>query len=551
MDHGFGIPRLLLCCLALSVALPSGWASADSVNSPNIVLDVDANRRGGAGAGDVAVAVNTITLAETQVGEYSAGAGRMLSIGVRPGFQLDPDSQVSAVSTTFGINGTPVGSPAILTPTGSPDEILTWTLTSGGNPSGQDVIKVSGIQIRIVSTEGAAGPARSALQLSTVAIGGAFTDQGIVAATIRPGAPDHLVFSTQPASGTAGADLLPVVSVVDFGGNVVAASDATISLVIEGGPDGAVLRGATTRPTVAGVATWEAADHLQLTVAGAYTLQAKNEGPAFLSSDTVDSGSFDVAAAPPDHLVMATQPVDTRAGNAIAIAVVAEDRFDNPITTTGVPITLGLTSNPTRAALLTATSLTKPTVEGLATWDAADGLRIVVAGDGYRISASGAGTAVASDPFNVTAALPIPLKVVQVRPGRRVQLVAKGPFALPDRASADPRVAGGSLEVSGTTGSVTYALPAAGWIGLGPNGDGSAGFQFSGGPCASVIVTARAIKAVCRDETGTLALPEPGPVDVVLGLGTSAVYCGQCGVTPRAAAEVFKRTDCAAPAACP
>jgi hypothetical protein len=106
--------------------------------------------------------------------------------------------------------------------------------------------------------------------------------------------------------------------------------------------------------------------------------------------------------------------------------------------------------------------------------------------------------------------------------------------------------------VSGSTGSVTYALGAGSWKALGRQHDGSKGYRFTGSGCA-VLLKTRALKASCRDATGTLVLPEPGPVTVVLAIGSGTTrYCGSCGGTPQGnAARVFKRRICAAPAGCP
>lgn len=104
----------------------------------------------------------------------------------------------------------------------------------------------------------------------------------------------------------------------------------------------------------------------------------------------------------------------------------------------------------------------------------------------------------------------------------------------------------------GVTGSFTQSLPAPGWTALGKLRDGSKGFRFSGAGCPTVVVKPNLIKAICKPGTGTLAVPESGPVDVVLRVGAgSARYCARCGGTTRGdPTKVFKRTACARPAAC-
>jgi uncharacterized delta-60 repeat protein len=145
----------------------------------------------------------------------------------------------------------------------------------------------------------------------------------------------------------------------------------------------------------------------------------------------------------------------------------------------------------------------------------------------------------------------IAVKVAVVKPGRLVKLVAKGTFVLPAAADA-PTVAGGSLVVLGTRGDVTYPLGASSWTALGRRRDGTKGYRFRGEGC-SVLVKPRLVKAVCRGNTGTLAVPEPGPVLAVLTLGAETTrYCAACGGTARGNGDkVFKRVACAAPPGCP
>jgi uncharacterized delta-60 repeat protein len=147
---------------------------------------------------------------------------------------------------------------------------------------------------------------------------------------------------------------------------------------------------------------------------------------------------------------------------------------------------------------------------------------------------------------------PIPLRLAVVKPGKLVKLVAKGSFPLPDPAADAPTAEGGSLTVSGSTGTVTYPLGAGSWTALGRRHDGTKGYRFSGAECATVLLRPSVVKAVCRGGTGTLAVPEPGPLTAVLSIGSRTRYCATCGNTAQGnAARVFKRRACAAPAECP
>lgn len=397
----------------IAILIAPAGVRADSVNSPNIAMNVDTNRSTGPGAGNTAVAVSTITLAETNVNEYASGAGKAITLRVRPGFQFDPTSNVSAQSASFGINGAGANVATFITPTGAADEVITFNLTSGGTVA-QDIIRINGIKLKILNAAGAAGPAQATLLLSTSPAGGAFTNQGIVAATLTKGAPDRLVFAIQPGNTQAANDLLPVVKIVDFGGNLVTTSDRTISLAIQQNPGVGVLLGNNQHASVIGLATWVDADDLRILVAGAnYTLRASHDGAPFLTSDFVDSSTFDITAGPPGRLQIATQPTDTAAGADIVIAVSVLDSLDNLVTLGSVNVTLDSAVNPAGWPLLVDTSLTKGTVNGVASWNASDHLRINKQVSGYRLSASGVGAPVQTDAFNITAAAPNAVQFVQ------------------------------------------------------------------------------------------------------------------------------------------
>jgi hypothetical protein len=142
---------------------------------------------------------------------------------------------------------------------------------------------------------------------------------------------------------------------------------------------------------------------------------------------------------------------------------------------------------------------------------------------------------------------PFAANVVVLRPGRLAKLVAKG-LPAGSLVAADPTGAGATLQVSGTTGSASYPLPASGWKPVGRRQP--KGFKFKGETCRASLVRRR-LAAVCRGDTGALRLPEPGPLEVVLVVGTEA-YCAECGGrTAGRPARVFKRKGCPAPATCP
>ncbi|MDX2200360.1 MAG: hypothetical protein SF069_15480 [Phycisphaerae bacterium] len=395
-------------------AIVAAGASADSVNSPNITLGVDTNRASGPGAVGVFVVVNTITVAETMLPEYSSGAGREIRLVARPGFQFDATSPITCQSATVGINGLGLNAVASVTPTGAADEAIVFSLTSGAPTNVQDILRINGVRVRILSAAGAVGPAQTTIALTTSAAGGAFNQQGIVAANITRGLPDRLEFAVQPGTTETGADLLPAIRMVDFGGNVIPNDTRDIFLTLQANPGGATLLGTTSLETENGVATWRDAQDLRIIPAAAgYTLRANHNGGVFRTSDTVDSAPFEITAGPPNRMEISLQPANTPAGEPILIAVSVRDAANNLVTNAAVDVTLDAAVNPGGWPLLADSSVTKTTVNGVATWEAADNLRINRAVAGYRLIASGVGSPQITDAFDITPATPAALRFVQ------------------------------------------------------------------------------------------------------------------------------------------
>lgn len=626
---------------------------ADSVNSPNITMHVDTNRSVGNGAGNTSVTVNTITIAEITLPEYSSGSGKAITLKVRPGYQFDTSSPITAQSATIGINGGAINAVASRTPNGSANETITFNFTSGTNSGVQDIIRVNGVKLKILSAEGAAGPAQTTMQLTTSTAGGSFTNQGIVAANITRGAADHLEFGNQPGNTQAGADLLPSVKVVDFGGNVIPTETRNISLSIETNPGSASLLGTAQLAAVSGIATWSASNDLNITsAANGYVLRATAGGSSLQSSSSANSNAFNISAGNPGSLSITTQPSDTTAGDDIIVSVSLLDEFGNAATTNGVQISLSSAVNPGGWPLLSDSSTTKETVNGVASWTASDNLRITKAITGYQLAASGLGSPVATNTFNITAgtasqirfveqpsdikesdtispavtaeiidtfgnrttstlsldltvssskcgslsgadgvvtssglatfdslnlnkpcddvqllanasglvgaasdeftvhaknAIPIAVKTALLKKGKRFNFNSSGSFTLPKVKKDDPTQSGGSLTVTGESGSVKYSLPKTGWKKI-----GNGGFKFTGAKCESVTVTKRNISATCKGRTGSIELPET-TLDMVLKLGKgTAKFCGQCGGTSRGdETKAFSRTNCSKAVFCP
>lgn len=165
--------------------------------------------------------------------------------------------------------------------------------------------------------------------------------------------------------------------------------------------------------------------------------------------------------------------------------------------------------------------------------------------------------------------IPIPGKVTVVKPGKIAKLVSKSPSAvvLPSPGSPeDPTIAGAVLSFFDTVepgaGSVTFALDASGWKGLG-NPAGSKGYKYKGkddtadpaAPCKIVLLKEKVIKALCQGTAVTLQPPFAGTegvtLDIVAGM-TTTEYCAELeGEEIKNTDVLMKRKNAPAPAVCP
>jgi photosystem II stability/assembly factor-like uncharacterized protein len=212
------------------------------------------------------------------------------------------------------------------------------------------------------------------------------------------GAAHHLGFTSQPASTTAGATLVPVsISALDGWGNATAAYGLVTIDFSPASSSAPPLYGTVTRSLVAGKVNF---DDLSVRVAGQrYVLRARVNGGGLYETA---SDPFDILPGPPTQLAFLAQPAPaaTRAGQPITpaiqvamtdawlnVAPVAEDR----------DVTLGLEPNADGAVLAGTTSVA--TVARVARFD---GLTIAMPGTGFRLRASAAGLADAlSSSFDV------------------------------------------------------------------------------------------------------------------------------------------------------
>ncbi len=202
-----------------------------------------------------------------------------------------------------------------------------------------------------------------------------------------------LQFTVQPATGTAGLPMAPVVVTLrDAAGNVATGATSPVTLSLGTNPTGAPLQGTLTVTPVAGLATF--AD-LRIDVAGTgYRLSAVTEGV-----DPVASASFAIQAGVPTKLRFIGSPPNPREGRIInpPVQVAVSDAFDNTAPVAGIPVTIALGENPANATL--SGTLLRGTTAGIATFN---DLRISRDGQGFTLVATAPLlTAAETAPFNV------------------------------------------------------------------------------------------------------------------------------------------------------
>ncbi|HET9707460.1 MAG TPA: hypothetical protein VFP39_04065, partial [Gemmatimonadales bacterium] len=222
--------------------------------------------------------------------------------------------------------------------------------------------------------------------------------------SISGGTALQLVFGVQPSNVAAATAITPQVEVTahDALGNVATGFTGTVAIAIANNPSGGVLSGTGSVAAVAGVAAFP---NLAIDKAGlAYTLSATATGPS-----SATSGSFDVTAGAPSHLIFSSQPATTAAGATItpAVSVTAKDASGNTDPTFTGNVTLTITSGSGAAGATLSGTTTVAAVLGIATFS---DLKIDKSGTGYTLSATASGIAgAASTAFTISVGTPAKL----------------------------------------------------------------------------------------------------------------------------------------------
>jgi RHS repeat-associated protein len=297
--------------------------------------------------------------------------------------------------------------------------------------------------------------------------------------TISAGAAAKLVFSTEPANGTAGTPLASVIlQVQDGNGNVVTGSSASITI----SSTAAGVGGATTVAAVNGVATFS---NLVFATAGSYTLTAASAG---ITSTT--STPFTISLLGPTSLVFTMQPPpQVQTGQLLLPGpqVTLENLSGAVLTSYNGPVTISIGNNPSRAIL--SGTLTQNAVSGVATFL---DLSLNTAGNGFTLVASVPGLSATSAQFNVRVSSKL--------------------------ASCLPSSSLGVLLPAGGTGSVTAYAPNGSWS------DGHRGIQvvpIEGGGPPAVISTPNPVNSCASNSVTGETVCVANNTDVYLISGST------------------------------
>jgi len=211
-----------------------------------------------------------------------------------------------------------------------------------------------------------------------------------------PVATNHLEFTQQPTTTTAGATMAPVkVTLKDGQGNTITSFTGNVHLGIapNANPGGDNL--AKDANAVAGVATFST---VSLTKAGSgYRLEATADGVA-----AVTSGSFGINPGPGHTPKFLVQPTNTTLNQPVtpAVQVAIMDIYGNVATSFTATVYMDPGSSWTPGATLEGSGRQRAANAGIATFE---NLKIDKVGVGYTIVASATAIdATSSDPFNVT-----------------------------------------------------------------------------------------------------------------------------------------------------
>ncbi|HEY7687025.1 MAG TPA: Ig-like domain-containing protein, partial [Gemmatimonadales bacterium] len=208
----------------------------------------------------------------------------------------------------------------------------TVTVALGNNPGGATLSgTLSVAAVAGVATFTDLSLNRSGSGYTLVATSGSLASATSALVTVSASTATALAVTGVPASTPAGAAMTPavLVSARDEFGNTATSFTGTVTVAIGANPSGGVLTGLTTRPAVAGVATFP---DLRIDKSGAaYTLTASASG---LTPDTSSTFTISAGSVSPTQSTVNASPASITASNGSStstITVIAKDAFGNLI----------------------------------------------------------------------------------------------------------------------------------------------------------------------------------------------------------------------------
>ena len=375
---GTGAPGATLTCAATTVAASAGAASftgcaIDRVSPTPYVLQATLGSVTADSSGfDVTTGGPDSVAFRTEPGDGAGGTPLVTqpTLSVRDaGGNAAAGAVTLALAAGFGTPGA--------------------TLTCAGGTTTSSVEGIATFSGCRVDKAGAGYRLRATIEGSVAADTSASFD-------VKVGSATHLAFTAAPgATGNTGGvpwSVQPAVAVQDAGGNLVAASTATIDLSVAGGP-GAVHCTADPQAAVRGMAFFNGCSIDRAGTAYRLTASAPGLEPA-------TTAPFDIAVGAPANLVFTTQPSAGVTGQALrgqpVVAVV--DAGGNPVPAAGG--TVHVTVTPGTGSLGATLSCGGSAVDGrgIASFS---GCAVSGAGAGYALTATWGPFSAESMPFVV------------------------------------------------------------------------------------------------------------------------------------------------------
>jgi hypothetical protein len=397
------------------------------------------------------------------------------------------------------------------------------TVVIGANPGGGTLAgTASRSAVNGVATFSDLAINRAGSGYTLVAVAGTLATATSTGFDITAGPAAKLAFTVQPTGTVAGTVMTPSVNVTvqDVLGNTVTSYAGSVSVAIGAGSGsvGATLSGTTTKPTVAGVATFS---DLRINKSGAnYVLTASTSVLPVITSTT-----FNVTAGPPAKLVLTVQPSATIAGAAIspAVQVAVQDALGNTVASSNLNVTLAITPGTGNASGTLGGTTTVAAVAGIATFS---NLTVDKAGTAYTLTATASGVASAiSTGFDVVAGAAVHL-VFSRQPG----LVEAGSVLSPAVGVAAVDALGNTSTTF--TGNVTVALTV---------GTGTSGATLAGTTTVTAAGGIASFATLSVDKAGTgytftamatgLGSATSAPFTVAPGPPARLAFTGQPSVT--------------------